>query len=46
MFKRPGRSSDKFAPPFPNEQAARATNNGAYPPDLSVRIKALDGGPD
>ena len=40
MFERPGRASDRFPRPFPNEAAARAANNGAYPPDLSVIIKA------
>jgi ubiquinol-cytochrome c reductase cytochrome c1 subunit len=46
MFERPGRPSDKFHPPFPNEQAARASNNGALPPDLSLMAKAREGGPD
>jgi len=46
MFERPGRPSDKFHPPFPNEQAARAANNGALPPDLSLMAKAREGGPD
>ncbi|MBI3274591.1 MAG: cytochrome c1, partial [Methylocystis sp.] len=40
MFERPGRPSDRFPPPFPNEQAARAAFNGAYPPDMSVLAKA------
>lgn len=44
MFQRPGRLSDRFPSPFPNEQAARAANNGAYPPDLSVIIKARHNG--
>jgi ubiquinol-cytochrome c reductase cytochrome b/c1 subunit len=39
-FERPGRLSDRFPPPFPNEQAARAAFNGAYPPDMSVLAKA------
>jgi ubiquinol-cytochrome c reductase cytochrome c1 subunit len=46
MYDRPGRASDKFVPPFPNEQAARAANNGAHPPDLSMVVKAREGGPD
>jgi len=46
MFTRPGRPSDAFPSPFPNKQAARAANNGAYPPDLSVIAKARAGGPD
>lgn len=40
MFQRPGRASDKFVPPFANEQAARASNGGAYPPDLTLIVKA------
>jgi ubiquinol-cytochrome c reductase cytochrome c1 subunit len=46
MFQRPGRPSDRFAAPFPNDQAARAANNGALPPDLSMIVKAREGGPD
>ncbi|MFO0998178.1 MAG: cytochrome c1 [Alphaproteobacteria bacterium] len=46
MFQRPGRPSDHFRSPFPNENAARAANNGAYPPDLSLITKARDGGAD
>ncbi len=44
MFERPARLSDRFRRPFPNEQAARAANNGAYPPDLSVMVKARKDG--
>jgi ubiquinol-cytochrome c reductase cytochrome c1 subunit len=40
MFERPGRLSDRFPRPFPNEQAARVSNGGAYPPDFSVLAKA------
>ena len=39
-FDRPGRPSDRFPPPFANEQAARAAMSGAYPPDMSVLVKA------
>lgn len=46
MFTRPGLASDRMPNPFPNEQAARAANNGALPPDLSVMAKAREGGPD
>jgi cytochrome c1 len=46
MFQRPGRPSDRFRSPFPNEAAARAANGGALPPDLSVMAKARPGGPD
>jgi ubiquinol-cytochrome c reductase cytochrome c1 subunit len=40
MFERPGRPSDHFPPPFPNEQAAAAAYMGAAPPDLSLIAKA------
>jgi cytochrome c1 len=43
---RPGAPADHFPPPFPNEQAARAANNGALPPDQSVLVKAREGGSD
>lgn len=46
MFTRPGRPADRFTAPFANEQAARASNNGAMPPDLSLMIKARKGGAD
>jgi cytochrome c1 len=46
MFQRPGRPSDRFRSPYANEQAARAANRGALPPDLSVMAKAREGGPD
>ena len=46
MFTRPGKPSDRFASPFANDMAARASNNGALPPDLSLMVKARKGGPD
>ena len=46
MFTRPGRLSDKFVGPYPNDQAATAANGGAYPPDMSVLVKARKGGAD
>jgi ubiquinol-cytochrome c reductase cytochrome c1 subunit len=46
MFQRPGRPSDKFVAPFPNEKAARAALNGALPPDLSLMVKARPNGPN
>lgn len=48
MFERPGRPNDTFAAPYPNEQASKAANNGAYPPDLSLATKAYEhsGGPN
>ncbi len=36
--------SDNFPAPFPNEVAARAANNNALPPDLSLMTKAREGG--
>lgn len=44
MFDRPGIPSDYFVSPYPNENAARAANNGAYPPDLSLMVKARPDG--
>ena len=44
MFTRPARLSDKFVGPYANEQAATAANGGAYPPDMSVLVKARKGG--
>jgi len=46
MFERPGRASDPFPKPYPNEEAARAANNGAYPVDLSLITSARNQGPD
>lgn len=46
MFERPAVPSDRFVSPFPNEQAARAANNNALPPDLSLITKARDNGPN
>jgi ubiquinol-cytochrome c reductase cytochrome c1 subunit len=44
MFERPGRPSDRFRSPFPNDNAARFGNNGALPPDFSPLVKGRDGG--
>jgi ubiquinol-cytochrome c reductase cytochrome c1 subunit len=41
---RPGIPADHPPAPFANEKAARANNNGALPPDLSVIVKAREGG--
>ena len=46
MFQRPGQPSDPIPGPFPNDEAARAAEGGALPPDLSMIVKARDGGPD
>jgi len=40
MFERPGKPSDAFPQPYPNEEAARFANGGALPPDLSCLVKA------
>ena len=37
--------SDRFPSPYANETAARAANNNALPPDLSLITKAREGGP-
>ena len=44
MFTRPGKPSDKFVSPYPNVQASMAANGGAYPPDMSLLVKARKGG--
>ena len=36
--------ADRFPSPYANETAARAANNKAYPPDLSLITKAREGG--
>ena len=43
MFERPGLPSDRFASPFPNQQAAMSANGGAYPVDLSLITKKREG---
>lgn len=43
---RPGLPADRFPAPYPNEVAARAANNNAMPPDLSLIVKARHGGPE
>lgn len=40
MFERAGKPFDYLPSPYPNENAARAANGGAYPPDLSLIAKA------
>ena len=46
MFTRPAKLSDKFVMPYDNVKAAQAANGGAYPPDMSVLVKARGGGVD
>ncbi len=46
MFERLGKLSDRFVSPFPNDNAAKAANGGALPPDLSLIAKNQAAGPD
>ncbi len=46
VTERPGMPSDKFPPIYPNNAAARASNGGALPPELSVMVKARNNGAD
>lgn len=46
MFERPGKLSDKFPKPYANDEAAKAANNGALPPDLTFITGARHGGED
>lgn len=41
---RPGLPTDRFPSPYPNDVAARAANNNAIPPDLSLMTKARHDG--
>lgn len=44
MYERPGKLSDKFPSPYPNDEAAKFANNGALPPDLTFMTGARHGG--
>jgi ubiquinol-cytochrome c reductase cytochrome c1 subunit len=46
IFDRPAIPADIIPNPYPNEQFARASNNGSLPPDLSLITKARANGPD
>ena len=46
MFEREALPSDKFVGPYENDKIARLANNGAYPPDLSLIVKARANGAD
>ena len=46
MFTRPAKLSDKFVMPYTNEEEAKSANGGAYPPDMSVLVKARKDGAD
>lgn len=43
---RPATPADHFPAPFPNAIAAKASNGGLAPPDLSLMAKAREGGPE
>lgn len=45
-IKRPATPADRFPSPFANEAAARASNGGALPPDMSLLAKAREEGPN
>ncbi len=44
MFTRPGKILDQFPSPYANNEAAKAANNGALPPDLSLIAYGRKGG--
>lgn len=46
MFERPGKLFDKLPKPYINDEAGRAANGGALPPDLSLMVKARHSGHD
>ncbi len=46
MFMRAGIPADQFVSPYPNKEAARFANAGAYPKDLSLIVKARKYGAD
>jgi len=46
MFVRPAKLSDKFVNPYKNDKEGMSSNGGAYPPDMSVLVKARSGGAD
>lgn len=45
-IERTGIPADKFPPIFDNDAAAKASNGGALPPDLSLMVAARGGGAD
>ncbi len=46
LLMRPAKPFDKIVSPYPNDLAARASNDGALPPDLSLMTKARINGAD
>ncbi len=43
VMKRPGIPADRFPSPFANAYAAKASNGGANPPDMSLLARAREG---
>lgn len=43
---RPGKLSDVFPEPYPNDEAAKFANNGALPPELSLVVLGREGTDD
>lgn len=46
MFERPSKLYDVLPSPYANEKLGEAANGGAYPPDLSLMVKAREQGHD
>lgn len=46
MFERPGKLTDPIPKPYTNDEAGRAANGGALPPDLTLMVKARHAGAD
>lgn len=46
MFERPAKMADPLPRPYENEEQGRMANGGAYPPDLSLMVKARHSGLD
>lgn len=46
MFERPGKLTDRLPRPYQNDEAGRAANGGALPPDLTLMVKARHAGQD
>ena len=46
FYDRPALLSDPYPQPYRNDNEARAANNGAFPPDLSLMVRAREHGAD
>ena len=46
MYERPSKPYDVLPSPYENEEQGASANNGAYPPDLSLMVKARHEGHD